>query len=810
MLQDLKVALRSLRRSPGFVIPAVLTLALGLGANLLIFSFVDSVWLRPMAVPRASEVVRLYTSDPGGAGERGDNSYPDYLDLRNDAHTLKGVAALEGRGAFYDDGKLPRLVLAAVVSGNYFDVLGVKPAQGRTISPQELQDPHALPIMISNQFWRREFHAGPAVAGSRIVLDGAQVLITGVLPPEFRGSEPLVVSDVWVPEDTWERLQPGEARRIQARGRRSFELYARLAPHVSVTQARAELETIWTRLAREYPKTNSGRHLSVIPLSSAGGDWSRKVGPLLLAIAGFVLLVACANLTSLVMARSERRRSEIATRIALGARRARILRQLMAESAVVAALACTAALALFGALGAAIPALVPQSQIPLTISFENNSRTLAFAILCAIACIFLSGLGPAVRHSNMRLSAAANRNAASAAGGQFWFRNLLVIGQVAICVVLVVASGLLVRSVYRAYSSDPGFNAHQEMLIANIASATPAQRRELRQRIDQLPGVVSTAVSYRVPFGLSYGGATRKVFLPSDGGALQAEGTTVHYTAVSGRYFETLGTRILRGRAIDAHDIDTGAPVVVINRNMASSLWPGRDALGQHLRLNAAFSDANVPLATEYEVIGIAEDGKYNELNEPQMPYLFVPLAANEDGEVVISIRTATRAESLAGPVQEILRAMMPGVPALEFATMREHFAESIADQRLIARLVGAMGGLGLLLAAVGLYGLMAFLVGSRTQEIGIRMAVGALPRQVFRMILGRALWLAGIGIMVGIFGAFAVTRALQSLLYGVSANDGLSYAISTAVLITVAVAAAWVPALRAARLDPLDALRQE
>jgi predicted permease len=818
VLQDLRYAARTLRKSPGFFITAVLTLALGLGANVVIFSFVDSVWLRPMAVPHASEVVRVYTSEvsSGLGGNGGETSYPDYLDIQAQARTLKGVAALERRGAFYDNGQLAKLVTAAVLSPNYFSVLEVKAAQGRMPSEQEMQDPHAMPVMISNAFWRREFNAAPAVTGSKLVIDGQPVLVTGVLPADFRGSTPLLVTDVWIPMPTWSRLV-GDQQRLAARGARRFELYGRLATGYTVAQANAEMATIAGRLAQQYPKTNAGRVMSAIALAKAAGEWAQKVGPMLLGIAGFVLLIACANLANLLLARSEQRRHEMATRLALGASRGRIFRQLFTENAVIAACACAFALLMAGALAGVVPAMMPATALPLTISLDMNTRAMLFAGLCALGCVFLFGIAPALHTSDMRLATAVNRKAATAETGRTPLRNVLVVAQIGISLVMVVASGLLVRSVYRAYAADPGFNAHQEMLIVDIAAGglkgsaekAASNVKEARARIERLPGVLSSTASYRVPFGMSYGGATRKVFLPNQSGANSA-GVTVHYTAVADRYFETLGTRIVRGRPISLDDFNKQAKVVVVNQEMAKEFWLGEDPIGRHVKLNAEFSEATVPEPGDYEVIGVAEDGKYNDLNEPQMPYLFVPLAANQQEEVALSIKTSTAAESLAAAVREALRSVDPTIPSIEFATMREHYSESIADHRIVARLVGALGVLGLVLAAVGLYGLMTYLVGSRTQEIGIRMALGAVPQQIFRLVVGRALWLTASGIAAGIAGALAATRAMRTLLYGVSSVDLASYAAAVVVLAAVAVGAAWLPAIRATKLDPLEALRQE
>ena len=805
LLRDSAYALRMLLKSPGFASVAVLTLALGLGANTIIFSFVDSVWLRPMAVPQSSQVAKLFTGDATDRGRHIDSSYPDYLDVRSQAHSLTGLAALERRGAFYDNGVVNRLVLSDIVSENFFSVLQVHAILGRTFTRDDFRDQDARPVLVSYQFWRRDLNSNPALVGQKITLDGAQAYVAGVLPLDFRGGRPMLVPNLWIPEPTWERLQPAEAGRLHNRGFRDFELYGRLSPGYSLVQANAELRVISERLAKEFPLTNTGHSLLAIRLADTY-DFGEEIGPMLFALAAFVLFIACANLANLLLARSEQRRIEIATRFALGARRGRIVRQLLTENAVVVGLACGAALVIARVLSSVIPAVVPQGAIPLTISADLNLRAVLFAMTCALACVFLSGLAPAIRLTDFGLAAGVNRQSASGPR-RTTIRNLLVVGQVAVSLVMVVATGLMVRSIYRAYAVDPGFDAHQQMLVADLAGFSGDQRREARTRIGQLPGVISTTASYRVPFGLSYGGLTRKVFLP---GATGGSGVTVHYTAVADRYFETLSTHILRGRSIEASDTDRNARVVVVNQEMASMLWPGREALGQVLKLNKAFSDSNIPERDEYHVIGVAENGKYNELNEPTMPYLFVPLGAKEDGEVVISVRTATRADSLATPVREVLRSIDPRTPMIEFETMREHVRQFISDERLTAQLVGVMGGLGLALAALGIYGLMSFWVGNRIHEIGIRLALGASPKQMFQLVVKRTLWLSAIGILIGCVASLFAMRLIHSFIYGVTVTNASSYVIAAAVLLATAVMAALVPAVRAMRLDPIKAIHHE
>ena len=811
LAQDLRYALRQLSTNRGFTAVAVLTLALGIGVNVATFSFVDELWLHPMPVREANRLVRIFTSNPSSQGEieRGTSSYPDFQDLRANSKTLAGVAALDNRGALVDDGRQSRLVSAAVVSENFFDVLEGTPALGRTFTEKEFQNSQAPLVVLSYPFWRRQFNGDSTLPGRTMIVDSQPVTILGVLPRGFRGSESMIVPDLWIPISTWQQLT-GEREKQTIRGSRDYELFGRLREGVSLQQAKAELGTVTAALASSYPATNIGRRMTIAPEDKTRGGVA-NIGLAFLGIAALVLLVACANVAGLLVARGEYRRKEIAIRLALGASRGKVIRQLLAETALLATAATMTALLLGKLVLNELPSLLPQTSFPIAVDAHLNSRALLFALATAVASLFFFGLMPALQATNVGPATVLKQSGSQTRAGRRMLRSALIVTQVALSLVMVVCSGLLARSVVKALALDPGFNAHQNMLIMELVPdfGTKNQQRsmafvyEARRRLQSLPGVAATTTAMRFPFGMSGGGATRKVFLPGNLASAGAEGATINFDPVGEGYFSVLGTRIVRGRAIEQHDLDTNAHVMVVNQAMANRFWSNGEPLGQRVHLGRADGD-------EYEVIGVAENGKYNDVREDRIPYLFLPMKSDEYGELAIAVKTSVDPEALAPAVRRVLRELNHEVPILSLVTLREHMREALFTERVMAGLIGVMGGLGLLLAAVGIYGLMAFLVGRRTAEIGVRMALGAQREGIFRLVVGHALWLTAIGMVIGIAGAVAAAQALRSLLFGVAPTDGVTLALAVAVLAVVAFTAAAIPARHAAKVDPVVALRYE
>ncbi|MBZ5719244.1 MAG: ABC transporter permease [Acidobacteriia bacterium] len=813
ILQDIRYGLRMLRTSPGFTVVAIVTLALGIGTNVAIFSFVDELWLRPMPVPHADQLVRIFTSNPSSEGEieRGWNSYPDFADLRTSAKTLAGVALLERRGAFYDDGVQNSLVTAAVLSDNFFDVLQPVPAVGRRFTENELKSPQALPVMLSYPFWRRQFGGDLSLVGRTIIVDRRQVAVVGILPRGFRGTEAMQVPDLWIPMTTWGQFVPGEQQRLVSRSFRDYELFGRLQPGVTLQQAGVELAAVANALAQSFPSTNSGRKMTAVPEGQTRGDWTAMVGLVLLGIAALVLLIACANVAGLLLARAEHRRKEIATRVALGATAGQIVRQLLTETMLLTVLGTVAALVFGNLVLQLLPALMPPTTVPSGVDAYLSLRGFWFAMVVAVVSLFLFGLVPALQASHLAPALALKQFGATGAAPRRPFRSVLVVAQVALSVVMVVSAGLLVRSVLNALNANPGFNAHQNMLVLELspsfgtrtAQESLAYVREIRRRLEALPQVTATSIAMRFPFGMSGGGATRKVFLPGDFGSNDREGVTINFDPVGDGFFSVLGTRILRGRTIEAHDLQTSAHVTVVNQQMASRFWPNGDAVGKRFRLDKADGD-------EYQVVGVAEDSKYNDYQEAPIPLLYLPMGSDDYGELALAVGTRNDPGALAATVRRILREVNRNIPVLGILTWRDQIREALYEERMTARLIVALGGLGLLLAAAGIYGLMAFLVARRTQEIGIRVALGAPRNAILRLVVRHAFGLTAVGLAAGILGSVAATRALRSFLFGVAPTDVLVFAGAIAVLLVVTLAATLVPAMRAIRVDPMVALHYE
>ncbi|MGA8151833.1 MAG: ABC transporter permease [Terriglobales bacterium] len=810
LLQDVRYGARMLRKLPGFTAVAVITLALGIGANVAIFSYVDELWLRPMPVPHAERIVRVFTSSPSSEGEveRGYSSYPDFEDLRRTSKTLSGVALYEGRGAMLDDGLQNKLVIVAALSDNFFDVLEPKAAIGRVFTGTEFQSDNTLRVVLSYPFWRRQYNGDPTIVGRTIIVDRQHVTVLGVLPRSSRGTNSMVVPDLWIPMSTFLQLR-GERQRLTSREFRDYELFGRLQSGVTLRQAQAELSGISAQLASAYPASNENRKITVVAESQARGGDVATTGFILLAVAALVLLIACSNVASLLLARTEYRRQEIATRIALGASRYRIIRQMLAETVLLAAAGILVALLLGDMLLHALPKLMPQMSFAVGVDAYLSSRGLLAAAVLAVASMFLFGMVPALIASRMLPAGELKQRGDQSAKVRPAMRSALVVTQVALSLVLVVGAGLLVRSVLNGLALDPGFNAHQKMLVLELspdAGKTADNMRFVRdgqRRIEELPGVVATTVGMRVPFGISGSGATHKVFVQGSLASQDREGVTINFDPVADRFFEVLGTRLLRGRAIDQRDLETNARVVVVNQQMAARFWPNDDPIGKRLRLEKIDGE-------EYEVIGVAEDGKYNDFQESPMPYFFLPMKPDDYGEIALAIKTTADPGSLANPVRQVLRDLNHDVAVLQVVTLREHIAEALYDERVMAGLIATLGALGLLLAAVGIYGLLSFLVGRRTQEIGIRLALGAQRTAIFRLMIGHALLLTAIGTVIGGVAAMAAARMLRSLLVGIAPTDAVSLVAGVAVLFAVAFAAALAPAVIATRVDPMVALRYE
>jgi predicted permease len=818
--QDIRYAARGLLKAPGFTLVALLTLALGIGVNSSIFSVVNAILFRPLPVERPSELVDIYGRQ-ATASEHGTSSYPNYLTYRGATATL---SHLIGHSNFFANLSIEGssdLVVGELVTDNYFQALGVRPAMGRIFSPAEASVIGASAYaVISDRFWQRRFAGAPNVIGQTFRLNGTTYTIVGVAPPEFRGMIPAVTTQMWIPATMGEAVEPfGNQRvsgrspgdtRFERRGQHWLQLKGRMKPGVTVEQVRAEFDGFVRRLGEEFPESMGKERIAVVPTSDVriNPDLDATIAPaglLLVAAVGLVLVVACANLANLMLARAAGRRREIALRAALGAARTRLMRQLLTESLLLALVGGALALPLAIGLSTLVSRVQPPLPIDIGLAVSPDWRVLVFTLLVAVITGVVFGLVPALRASRPDLVPALK--GASASVGKrlrFELRDALVVVQIAVSLVLVVGGALMVRSVFAAGRVPLGFDGDRTAYVALALEMNGYDRerggRFLEtglQRLQSLPQVEAVGLASRLPLSLNNNGFSLLI-----AGHEQANNRphAIEGAFVDERYFDALRLTLLAGRGIAPEDRDQQRRVAVITNAMAQRYWPGQaeNALGREFRLREG--------GEPYQVVGVVADYKVNTPGEQAKSYIHLPLSRQETfGNYVV--RTSVAASSVVPALQRELRALDPDLVFLDRGAMRD-----LANVRLFpvhagAWLIGAFGVLALLVAAVGLYGVIAYSVSRRVKEIGIRKSLGARPAQLVAMVLGEGMLLVAVGGVIGAGLAAAAARVLSSALF-VGPFDVVSFALAFSVLASVALLANALPARRAARVDPMVALR--
>lgn len=811
LLTDLRYALRVLRAHPALAAVAVLSLAIGVGPNAALFSVVDALGFRPLPVRDPAGLLQITTVTNGRPGEL---SYPDFVAIRERCRLLTDVVS-SGRQMFNLRGDVPEVVIGAVVSGDYFQKLGVRPSLGRSFLPEEDRSPGAAMVaMISDRLWRRRFGRDPAILGKTIRLTRETCTIVGVVPAGFAGTTPILAPDVWVPTMAWPVFDRGVEATLDARERRDLTVLARLAPGVPLERARAELASIVARLG----EGREARTRPAFVLEHEQAARRRPVavfGMLAFAIVGLVLLVACANVAGLLLGRAETRSREVAVRLAFGASRLRLVRQLLTESAVLAVLAALAALALTTLVIRLLPALVPPTGLPLTFDFRVDHRIFAATLLLALCAVPLFGLAPAVLASRPDLLPLLKGESLAAGRTRLPLRRMLVVVQIAVAVVLLAGTGFLLQSFVRARRIDPGF-LPRPMVFATVVPGgvgyTEAQAREyyrrLLERAASLPGVEAASLARHIPLNSLYGGgAMVPVTVPGHETPPGMEATRFRYNTVTPGYFRTMGTLLLRGRDFSANDA-AGAPgVAIINETMARRFWGNRDPIGGSFEISGP---GDRPSTRRLQVVGVARDAKYLSLTESPAPYFYMPLSQDHRGEVTLVARFSSSRTNEMAALRQAMLTVDDAVPILQMVTLDDHMRAALAVQRAVTTMVAGVGALGLGLSLVGLYGVISFLVARRTREIGIRMALGARQRQVVGQVLREGWRLAVAGIGIGLAAAAAVMQLTAGAIYGVNPADPLVFLVTSVVVMAVALAASWLPARHAARVDPLAALRSE
>ena len=815
LLADLRYGLRLMARNPGFTSVAVLSLAVGIGANTAVFSLVDSLLFRPLPVQRPRELVSLYTSDYSGPAF-GASSYPDYLDFKNETRLFSGLAAYSPFQAAVVAGDRTERALAILASGNYFQVLGVAARAGRVFGRQDDTPAGGAVAVLADRFARR-LGGEAGLIGQTITINGQSFGVIGIAPIGFNGILSGFDTDVWIPAAMLPQVNSGSAALAQ-RGSRRWMIAGRLAPGATVEQAQARVGVIAGPLAQQYPESwldlqRKPRRLSVVASTRLGPQFRGTVAgfmSLLMAVVGLVLLVACANVANLLLARATGRTREVAVRLALGAARGRLVRQLLTESLLLSAVSGAAGLLLAVWITRAIGAFTPPVPLPVPLDPSINVTVLFFTTTLSMATGLIFGLVPALRATRPDLVPALKSETGQLAGGRrFNAGHALVVMQVALSLLLLVAAGLFVRTLQQSQLVHLGFDPDRVVVTSvDLAGAQPTPERatliyqEILDRLRQLPDAERVGLAALVPLGL---GSSRRGIAVEGYQFRPGEDTEQHYNVVSADYFATMSIPVVRGRSFTDDDDRAGTPpVVMINETFGRRFWPGEDPLGKRIKV----SGANGPWA---EVVGVTEDGHYVSLLDETLPYFFVPFAQSMRPTATVHVRTrAIDPASIVPAIRRAVRDVNANISLFDTGPLTERIGVGLLPMRLAASWLSVFGAIATLLAAIGLYGVLAHTVNQRRREIGVRVALGADPRAVQALFVAQGMRIVGVGIAVGLAGAFGVTRLLSSFLYGVSPTDAITFAGTSALLTLVALAATYLPARRAARLDPIQALRQD
>jgi predicted permease len=816
LLDDLAFTARTLRGNIRFSAAVTLILALGIGANSAIFSLVDAALFRGLPVDRPNELVRVFSSEPQRV-DLAETSYPGYLDLRDNVPAFSGLAAFSTDVPVHlaSDARLPERVTSTVVSGNFFSVLGVRANRGRLIGPADDARGAASVVVLSDAFWQRRFNGDPAVIGSTIRLNGTPFVIVGTARRGFVGATFDAPTDVWLPLSTINLADPelAELKPLERRGLTWLSIVGRLAKGASLANAQAQMDVVSARRAREAPNAPSNRLAKAVPADEAAIQLSqrteaRRLSWLLLSVVGMVLLIACADVAGLLLARAERRRRELAIRAALGASRLRIVRQSLAESLVIAIAAAAVGLGiamwLTDFVGSVAP---PDLALPVSASTPIlHLRTLTFAIVAAVVTALLVGVVPSLAASRPDLvPMLKGERAAWGIGRRVTFRDVLVAGQMALAMLLLVGAGLLMRTLRTESRLDPGFRPDGAVIatidLSRSGYDSDRGRRfyeTLQQRLAGVPGVSAAALGRSVP--VQSGGlattAEPEGYQPRPNEAMEIEASMI-----SPGYYRAIGTPLLRGREFTAADRKGSERVVIVNQAFADRFWPGQDPIGKHV--GAVSTPPSV-------VVGVVGTAKYRSLREAPTPALAVPVQQMYSDAMTIVARTSLEPDAALRQITDVVATLDPDLPLIRPGRLADKLAMALARERLMALLLGAFAVLAAALSAAGLYAVVAYRMQARTREWGIRLAIGARPESVLWLAQRQSTVLALVGLCVGLAAAAFASRFMTTLLYGVRPLDAWAFGGAALLLGVVVAVAAYIPARRATRIDPTVALRGE
>ena len=803
LLQDLRYAARTLLKKPGFCLIAVITLALGIGGSTAIFTVVDAALLRGLPYRSPERLYHLWESRPQKEFPQREFSYPDYQDYQQ--NQVCEIAAYTGGGAIMSGRGEPERVLAPAATANFFSLLGVQPIIGRTFQPGEDKPGAPRVTVLTYGMWQRKFGGDQGIIGQSLTLNGDSYTIVGVLPASFQFA--------LRPADLWRPYQPNEAQ-LTRRFLHGTNVIGRLKPGVSAEQAQKELSVIASRIEQDHNESHAGTGLSLVPLQEQVVGQVKPILLVLLAAVGFVLLIACANVASLLLTRSLSRQKEVAIRSALGASRWRVIRQLLTES-VLLSLAGGAAGLLVAYWGvAALVAVLPESQLnalPFLKSLSIDRSILAFSFGLSFLTGLVFGLAPAIQSSRLDLNEVlkeGGRNMSAGAGHRL--RSALVMSEIALAVVLLVGAGLMMKSLLRLLHANVGFNPENVLTMSISLPAgkyTDDTRQvsfydQLKERVQSLPGVNGVGTVDKLP--LQPGNTTRFIV---EGDPIPAPGqeTEANLRVASESYFQTLGVPIIAGRVFDQRDKADAPEVVMIGKSLADRIFAGRDPIGRRLVYTAG-------QAPPVQIVGVVGDVKIAGLDEAARPVLYYPYKQNPGLATNLVVRTNADPAALAGAIRNEIRTLEPDVAIFSVRAMEELISDSPAAfmRRFPALLISIFAGVALLLSSIGIYGVVSYSVSQQTHYIGVRMALGAQASDILRMVLKQGLALALVGMAIGVVAALALMRLLRSLLYEVQTTDGATFALVIGTLFFVTLFACYLPARRATKVDPLVALRYE
>ncbi|MFL6568711.1 MAG: ABC transporter permease [Chthoniobacterales bacterium] len=808
LLQDFRFGFRQLIKKPGFAALAIISMALGIGANTSIFSLVDTVLLRPLAVKNSSELVELYGTTNKGA-DFSLQSHLNYKDYRDRNTVFSGLFLYRVVVSSLTVDKNSQRVWGYLVTGNYFDVLGVKPMLGRAFLPEEDQTPNSHPVaVISYNCWQRRFGGDPAMVGRSVEFNSRPFTIIGVAPKGFIGTEVAYDPEMFIPSMMVPTIEPG-SKSLERRDNNSWFCVGRLKPGVTLANAKAELETITAQMAQDFPE-NVGRGIRLSKPGLFIPDIANAVvafTTVLAVVGALVLLLACVNLASLLLTRATERRREIAVRLAIGASRRRLVRQLLTESILISLSGGAAGVLLAMLIDNAVRNIRLPSDVTLLFDLRTDWRVLTFTLVLSIATGILFSLIPALQSSKPQLVPALKDESSMGGFHRSRLRNALVIAQVSLSLVLLISAGLIVRSLQAAQTMRPGFNPENAVAISFDVSLQGydeergrAFQRQVLDRAKALPQIENAALTDNIPLGLNYNDSTIYIEGAEFKGASNLP-LAIPYGTSPG-YFEAMGIP-LRGRDFRDDENKKENRVAIVNETFAKKFFNGGDPIGHRFNWHG-------PDDPFFEIVGVVPAGKYNSLGEDPKPAVYTPLYRDYNGAVSLVARTRGDPRQVLGDLRKIVQELDPSISVYAMKTLRQHLGTSLFPARMAAIALGSFGVLALILAAVGIYGVMSHVVAGRTREIGLRMALGAQLSDVQKLILKQGMLLAAIGSLCGLIIAFGGARLMKSLLYGVSASDPITFTCVALLLLGIALLACWIPARRASRVQPMIALRAE